>query len=281
MAMSGESVQEERRVPRGFFARAVFVVGDCVWFRDLLSTVCRAEVDPMVDVKMNGIGFRMMDASRVYMWDVWLDKDFFPVYRCSRSGRRCFPLRDVLRVALKSIRRDSAVKFSVNGKKDLLLVEVRDRISREYEFTLDDDYEENIPLPDIKFASAYTFNLKSLYKDLKGLADSGYHYVKFSGDRKTVVVEAENDDCTCHSRRAKLTYELEENSGLVNCKIRKKSTAKYNLKMLLELLNPRLSDLVTLRYSSNMPMKIEYLIRDSGENSKINCYLAPVIVMDE
>jgi len=51
--------------------------------------------------------------------------------------------------------------------------------------------------------------------------------------------------------------------------------------MLLELLNPRLSDLVTLRYSSNMPMKIEYLIRNSGENSKINCYLAPVIVMDE
>jgi len=219
MAMSGESVLEERKVPRGFFARAVFVVGDCVWFRDLLSTVCRAEVDPMVDVKMNGIGFRMMDESRVYMWDVWLDKDFFPVYRCSRSGRRCFPLGDVLRVALKSIGRGSAVKFSVNGKKDLLLVEVRDRISREYEFTLDDDYEENIPLPDIKFASAYTFNLKSLYKDLKGLADSGYHYVKFSGDRKTVVVEAENDDYTCHSRRAKLTYKLEENQKEKHSKV--------------------------------------------------------------
>ena len=234
----------------------------------------------MVDVKMNGIGFRMMDASRVYMWDVWLDRGFFPVYKCSRSGRRCFPLSDVLRVALKSIRRDSAVKFSVNGKKDLLLVEVRDRISREYEFTLTDDYEETIPLPNINLASAYTFNLKDLYEDLKGLDRSGYRYVKFSGNRKTVIIEAENDDSLSHSKRAKFTYRAGE-GGLVNCKIRKRSIAKYSLNMLLELLNPKLSDLVTLRYSSNMPMKIEYLIRDKGENSKINCYLAPVVVMDE
>ena len=277
MVMSEEDVQ--RGKPRELFARAVFAVDNGVWFRDLFSTVCKAGVDPAIDMKMSGVSFRMMDRSRVYMWDVWLDRSFFSIYKCSRSGRRCFPLRDILGVALNSVRRNSAVKFSVDGKKDLLIVEVRDRISREYEFTLTDDYEETIPLPNIKFASAYTFNLKALYEDLKGLDRSGYRYVKFSGNRKTFMIEAENDDSTSCSKRAKFTYEIEGDGGLVDCKVRKKSVSKYSLDMLLELLNPKLSDLVTLRYSSNMPMKMEYHV--DNKDSKINCYLAPVIVVDE
>ena len=254
------------------FARAAFTVEDGVWFRELLSTVGRARDELVIEVKKSGIGFRMMDPSRVYLWDAWLS-NIFVDYRCSRVGRACLPLRNILEVALRTVRADSTVKFSVDGKKDLLLVDVDDRISREYEFTLDDYQEEDVPPPKIRFTSAYTFELRDLYDDLKGLARSGFQYVKFSGGRREVTIEADGDDSS-HSRRARFTYTSEQ--GLVDCKVWKKAAAKYDLKFLLEILNPRLSKFVTLRYASDMPVKIEYQI-DGG---RLECYLAPVITTE-
>ena len=256
----------------GSFARAAFTVEDGVWFRELLSTVGRARDELMVDVKKSGIGFRMMDPSRVYLWDAWLSNVFVD-YRCSRAGRACLPLKDILEVALGTVRTGSTVKFSIDGKKDLLLVEINDRISREYEFTLVDYQEEEVPPPKIRFTSAYTFELKDLYGDLKGLARSGFQYVKFSGGRREITMEADGGDSP-HSRRARFTYTAEQ--GLVDGKVWKRATAKYDLRFLLEILNPRLSKFITLRYANDMPVKIEYQI-DGG---RVECYLAPVITTE-
>jgi len=272
---------EKKRVPRGFFARASFMIRDAVWFKEFLNTVTRTGIDPMVDIKMNGLGLRMMEERGIYMWDVWFSSNFFLFYKCSRSGRRCIPFKDVLEVALKSVKKDSKVEFIINGKKDLLLVKADDRISREYEFSLTEEQEEPAPLPNISFAAAYTFNLKALHYDLKIISNSGYEYVVFSGNKKTFFLEAENDDFTHHSKRVKFTYNVKEKSGLIECKVKKKSVSKYNVNTLLEILNPKISDFVTLRYSSNMPIKIEYIINDKDKDSKIDCYLAPVVMIEE
>ena len=129
---------------------------------------------------------------------------------------------------------------------------------------------------------------KSLYKDIADTAGSLKSYQTECTNMKRMIeqvestVKTENEKLTLTAKEDAKTAEitLDTNHGLLSLEAEAKQVSKaiYSLSYLSEIVKAAkpLSDLVTLEYASDMPVKIDFL-PVSNSTAKLTFYLAPRI----
>jgi len=266
-----------KRKPKGYNVKAEFEVADAAWFRELLSTLGRMVEDLPLVVKRDGLHFTFMDPARIAMWDGHISIYDFAEYRCVRQGRRTLPLKNILDTALKRVGKETRLRFLIDGRKDSVTLTLRDTALRKYSFYLLDFFGKDTPVPKIRLKARYKLALKGFHSDLKRFNEAKCNEVIFSGNRRKFTARSSRSDYCL--REVEVTYNLEDETTLLEAKVSKISRARYSLALLLDALNPKLGEAVTLSYSTDMPLKVSYDML-AAPNSRLEAWLAPRIEVE-
>jgi len=233
-------------------------------FKKILKVVHEFSDEASFTMNETGLAVRQMDASRITMIDLVLKKEAFDEYLAPEEFKFCLNLDDMLGKGcsgpLKNIKKDDSIKFLFNEKNwDIAKssftavkcdVVVQGRLKREWKTDLLELEEEENPVPKISFNAKVVMILADLLDVMKDLEDDPG--VKFSARDGTFEVTQKQDTKSYRvpftTADSLLDLQLSEDKAVANYSV------NY-LKILLQALKP-LTQIVTLEYSTDMPIKI-------------------------
>jgi proliferating cell nuclear antigen len=129
--------------------------------------------------------------------------------------------------------------------------------------------EEEVPTPKLTFNTRVKMiagSLRDMIEDSQAISDN----VKFESSVQKFVVNASGELSTA-------TIELEKGSeALLDLEVKEPSKATFNLNYLAEIIKAgsTASEVVTVEYSTNMPVRIQFEMPQQG---RLQYYLAPRI----
>jgi proliferating cell nuclear antigen len=212
-----------------------------------------------------GLRLRALDASRVAMVDLYIPREAFQSYELDEERVRIGVNFDDLNKVLKRAKADDRIIFSVEGNR--LRVTLASKAERTFSLPLIDVVGEELPVPKVSFdvmAKMVSDTLRDALKDAEMISDTA----RFIGEEKELKIKAKSDKGEVE---AKFTL---EGGSLLEYEVKQPSTSNYGLDYLNEIVGKayRVSDLVTLEFSTNKPLSLTFDIAGGGI---LRYFLAP------
>ncbi len=242
-----------------------FVISNARFFRNLLQTIRVITDEATFKLSPDGLELRMLDQSRVAMVDFKLEKEAFTELNCPQEVKLTVSLDDVLSL-LKKAKTSDSLSFAL--EKDYVALKLMGRYRVTYRLRpLEPSVEEELRRPKVEFNAKATLQVSSLKDALAS--------VSAVGDAATLYASPNEFKISSESKLANVEISFKPgDEALLSLEAKETCKASYNVKYLLDMVKAAsaVSDEVTLHFSTNMPIKLDFVLPQPGT---LTYYLAP------
>ena len=240
-------------------------VSDAKQLRDMATAISILVDEATFKIDLEGLKLRAMDPSRVAMIDFEWPKSIFQEYVCTEPTKICLNISELLKL-LKRAGKDEAVELALDDKTGRLLVAVSGKYSRNFTMPTLEASEEEVPTPKISFnvkAKTTTQGLSQAIEDAQLVSD----HVRIEAEPEKLTLSASGD-----LMGATITL-TKGSDALLELEVKENAKATFSLSYLSEIIKAAsaTSDIATLEFSSDMPVKIDFQHTKEG---KLTFFLA-------
>ena len=245
-------------------------ISDARVWRNLLAAISTLIEETDFNAAPEGIKLRSMDPSHVAMVDFEWNKSAFEEYSCSQPTKIRLNVSDIVKKLRGAGSDRLEIAYDETSRKLNMVIRGKWRTT----FTLPtlDPGDEEVPTPKITFNTKIKM-VSSSFKDIIDQIQTVSDNVRLESAQDKFTAEAVTE-----LSGAKI--ELEKGSDvLLELNVKEPCKATYNLNYLSEIskAGATAAELVTLEFSTNMPVKLEYEMPQQG---KLLYFLAPRIEAD-
>jgi len=243
-------------------------VADAKPLRDMISTIAIIVDEATFKLDPEGIKLRAMDPSRVAMVDFEWPKTVFEEYQCAEPVKMCINISELLKL-LKRAGKDEALELSLDDKTGKLQIKISGKYTRDFTMPTLEASEEEVPTPKINFnikAKTTANGLSQAIEDAQLVSD----HVRIEADPEKLIFNASGD------LMGAIIAIQKGSDTLLDLEVKEPSKATFSLSYLAEIIKAAsaTSDIATLEFSSDMPIKLDFQQLKEG---KLSFYLAPRI----
>jgi len=225
-------------------------------FADLISTASNLIDEAAFRFTEEGISMRAMDPSRVVLVDLNLPEGIFSKYEVEEPETVGINMDQFKRILKRGKAKDTLILKK--GEENFLEVTFEGTARRTFRLPLIDVEELEIDLPELPFTAKVVVLgevLKEAVKDASLVSDS----LKFIATETEFIMRAEGET---HEVEIKLTLEDE---GLLDLEVEEETRSSYGVSYLGDMVKGiGKADEVILRFGNEMPLQMEYPVRDEG-----------------
>jgi proliferating cell nuclear antigen len=268
--MSSKSISELQ-----FFT----ITKDSEIWKSVSSAIMTIIDEALFDAGPEGITFRSMDPSHIALIDINWPSSAFEQYHCSSTMK--FGVRiDEFSKIIKRANSNDSIEIGIQDNNSLNVKTSGSGYLRNYKMKLiESTGNSSSPLPQMTFNSKIVMRIAALDKILN---DVGVISEKITIDtsnnsisnNKTAIFSGDSD-------RGEVKVTMDANDDKSNIESIEEITVKENSKSvysidyiskIIRAIGHQLSNLVTIEYSSNKPLRLEFLLTSMV---RIQFYLAP------
>jgi proliferating cell nuclear antigen len=239
---------------------------DAKLWKNLISAISTLIDEATFNIDENGIKLRAMDPSHVAMVDFEWSKTLFDEYQCEEPTKLCVNINEMLKL-LRRVRGDESLELEL--EKTHLLMILRSKYTRTFRMITLEPSSEEVPTPKISFDSVVKITstcLKDTISDASAISD----HIQFETTDEAFIVRASG-------HLGSVIIEVDKGSEeVLSLEVMKASKAMFGLNYLSEMVKAasNLSDIATLEFSNDMPIRLTFELPQSG---RLQYYLAPRI----
>ena len=243
-------------------------VSDAKLWKNLLAAISTLIEEADFNATPDGIKLRSMDPSHVAMVDFEWQKTAFEEYTCQEATKIRVNIASMLKL-LKRVGSDEILEMLYDEKTRKLNLTLKGKMMRKFTMPTLDPAQEEVPTPKITFSSKVkltTSTLRDIIDDVQAVSDN----VKLETTPEKLIAAATTE-------LSSAVIELEKASEmLIELDVKEPSKATFNLNYLSEITKAgaSTSEIVTVEFSTNMPIRLEFDIPQQG---RLSYYLAPRI----
>lgn len=243
-------------------------VSDAKLWKNLLAAISTLIEEADFNATPDGIKLRSMDPSHVAMVDFEWQKTAFEEYTCQEPTKIRVNIASMLKL-LKRVGSDEILEMLYDEKTRKLNLTLKGKMLRKFTMPTLDPAQEEVPTPKITFNSKVkltTSTFRDIIDDVQAVSDN----VRLETTPEKLTAAATTE-------LSSAVIELEKASEmLIELDVKEPSKATFNLNYLSEITKAGASaaEIVTVEFSSNMPIRLEFDIPQQG---RLSYYLAPRI----
>ncbi len=242
-------------------------ISDARLWRNMLAAISTLIEEADFNAAPEGIKLRSMDPSHVAMVDFEWNKSAFEEYTCLQPTKIRLNVSDIVKKLRGAGQEPLEMSYDENTKKLSMVIKGKWKTT----FTLPtlDPGDEEVPTPKI----AFNTKIKMISSSFKDIIDQ----IQTVSDNVRLETTPEKFTAEAVTELSGAKIELEKGSDvLLELEVKEPCKATFNLNYLAEIskAGSMAAELVTLEFSSNMPVKLEYEMPQQG---KLQYYLAPRI----
>jgi proliferating cell nuclear antigen len=243
-------------------------VSDAKLWKNLLAAISTLIEEADFNATPDGIKLRSMDPSHVAMVDFEWQKTAFEEYTCQEPTKIRVNIASMLKL-LKRVGSDEILEMLYDEKTRKLNLTLKGKMMRKFTIPTLDPAQEEVPTPKITFNSKVkltTSTFRDIIDDVQAVSDN----VRLETTPEKLTAAATTE-------LSSAIIELEKASEmLIELDVKEPSKATFNLNYLSEITKAGASaaEIVTVEFSSNMPIRLEFDIPQQG---RLSYYLAPRI----
>ena len=243
-------------------------MADAKLWKNLVGAISTLIDEGSFKADKDGIRLRAMDPSHVAMVDFEWPKSVFSEYVCDEPTEICINFSEMSKF-LRRVGNDESIDLSFDPKNAKLNIVLKSKYTRTFSMATLEPSSEEVPTPKVSFNSIVRIStrcLKNALDDASTVSDqiqfettADRLSMKASGDLGTVLVDVEK-----------------ESEELLNLEVKQSSKSTFSRNYLAEMVKAasNLSDIVTVEFSTNMPIRLNFELPQQG---KLQYYLAPRI----
>ncbi len=242
-------------------------IGDARLWRNLLSAISTLIEEADFNAAPEGIKLRSMDPSHVAMVDFEWNKSAFDEYTCLQPTKIRLNVSDIVK-KLRGAGSEPLELAYDEGTRKLNMV-IKGKWRTTFILPTLDPGDEEVPTPKIAFNS----KIKMISSSFAGIIDR----IQTVSDNVRLETTQERFTAEAVTELSSVKIELEKGSeDLLELEVKEPCKATFNLNYLGEIskAGSTAAELVTLEFSTNMPIKLEYEMPQQG---KLLYYVAPRI----
>src|SRR5712692_2137534 len=243
-------------------------MNDARLFRNLLGAISSLIEEADFNATPEGIKLRSMDPSHIAMVDFEWPRTAFDSYQCTANTKLRLSVSNLLKL-LKRTRSDESIEINYDETNKKLNITLKNKITRKFITPTLEPSTEEVPTPKVPFNARVKITAASL-RDIIDDAQSISDNVKLEVTPEKFVVRATGD-------LSSAIIEMDKGSdAILELDAKEPCRATYNLNYLGEIIRAGsgASEVTTLEFSTNMPIKVEFEMPQQG---KLLYYLAPRI----
>jgi proliferating cell nuclear antigen len=243
-------------------------VSDAKLWKNLLAAISTLIEEADFNATPDGIKLRSMDPSHVAMVDFEWQKTAFEEYTCQEPTKIRVNIASMLKL-LKRVSSDEILEMLYDEKTRKLNLTLKGKMMRRFTMPTLDPAQEEVPTPKITFNS----KVKLTTSTFRDIIDD----VQAVSDNVRLETTAEKLTAAATTELSSAIIELEKASEMIiELDVKEPSKATFNLNYLSEITKAgaSTSEIVTVEFSSNMPIRLEFDIPQQG---RLSYYLAPRI----
>ncbi|AIF69077.1 DNA polymerase [Palaeococcus pacificus DY20341] len=233
-------------------------------FADLIATASNLIDEAAFKVTNEGISMRAMDPSRVVLIDLDLPNTIFSKYDVESTETVGVNIDHFKKILKRAKGKDTLILKK--GEENYLEIILQGTATRKFKLPLIDVEELELELPELPFtAKAVILGevIKEAVKDASLVSDS----IKIIAKENELIFKAEGE---IQEVETKLTLEDE---GLLDLEVEEETKSAYGISYLADMVKGiGKSDEVILRLGTEMPLQMDYPVRDEG---RLTFLLAP------
>jgi proliferating cell nuclear antigen len=252
-----------------------------IW-KSISSSIMTIIDEALFDASPQGITFRSMDPSHIALIDINWPSSAFEKYHCDSTIK--FGVRiDEFAKIIKRANANDSIEIGVALDNSSLNIKTQSDggYLRNYKMRLIESTGNTSPLPQMTFDSKIVIGIATLDRILSDVGaisekitiDSSSGGI--STNKKTVIFSGDSD-----RGEARVTMDVNDDNKskvelLEEITVKESSKSTYNIDFISKIIRAighQSSNLVTIEYSSNKPLRLEFLL--SGI-VKLQFYLAP------
>jgi proliferating cell nuclear antigen len=250
-----------------------------IW-KSISSAIMTIIDEALFDAGPQGITFRSMDPSHIALIDINWPSSAFEKYHCDSTIKFGVRIDEFSKIIKRANTNDSIEIGVVSDNSSLNIKTTGGGYLRDYKMRLIESTGNRSPLPQMIFDSKIVIGIATLDKILSDVgAISEKITIDSSGistNKKTVIFSGDSD-----RGEARVTMDVDDDNNkskvelLEEITVKENSKSTYNIDFISKIIRAighQSSNLVTMEYSSNKPLRLEFLL--SGV-VKLQFYLAP------
>ena len=241
-------------------------ISDARLWKNLLGAISTLIEEADFNATPEGIKLRSMDPSHVAMVDFEWQRSAFEEYTCEQPTKIRVSIASMLRL-LKRVGSDEVLEMLYDDKMRKLNLTLKGKMMRKFTMPTLDPAQEEVPTPRITFNSKVkltTSILRDIIDDVRAVSDNVR--LEATTERLTALAATELSSAV---------IELDKGSEmLLELDVKEPSKATFNLNYLSEITKAgaSTSEIVTVEFSSNMPIRLQFEIPQQG---RLQYYMAP------
>ena len=225
-------------------------------FADLIATASNLIDEAAFKFTEDGISMRAMDPSRVVLVDLNLPEGIFSKYEVEEPETVGINMDQFKKILKRGKAKETLILRK--GEENFLEVTFEGTAKRTFRLPLIDVEELEIELPELPFTAKVVVLgevLKEAVKDASLVSDS----LKFIARETEFIMRAEGET---NEVEIKLTLEDE---GLLDLEVEEETKSSYGVSYLSDMIKGiGKADEVILKFGNEMPLQMEYPVRDEG-----------------
>jgi proliferating cell nuclear antigen len=250
-----------------------------IW-KSVSSAIMTIIDEALFDAGPQGITFRSMDPSHIALIDINWPSSAFEKYHCDSTIKFGVRIDEFSKVIKRANANDSIEIGVILDNSSLNIKTTGGGYLRNYKMRLIETTGNRSPLPQMTFDTKIVIGIATLDKILNDVgAISEKITIDSSGistNKKTVIFSGNSD-----RGEARVTMDADDDNNkskvelLEEITVKENSKSTYNIDFISKIIRAignQSSNLVTMEYSSNKPLRLEFLL--SGV-VKLQFYLAP------
>ncbi|MEM0042433.1 MAG: proliferating cell nuclear antigen (pcna) [Thermofilaceae archaeon] len=208
---------------------------------------------------------RALDSSRIAMVDLYLPRESFSTYEIDEVPTRIGVNFDEFNKILKRAKADDKIICRVEGGR--LKVTLSGKAERTFSLPIISTEGGELPVPKVTFdvtAKMVSDTFRDSLKEAELISDT----IRFAGEQRELKLAARSDKGEWEA-----IFSMEKGS-LIEYEVRQPSYSSYSLEYLNDIVGKayRISDLVTIEFSTNKPLCLTFDIAAGGI---LRFFLAP------
>jgi len=241
-------------------------ISDARLWKNLLGAISTLIEEADFNATPEGIKLRSMDPSHVAMVDFEWQRSAFEEYTCEQPRKIRVSIASMLRL-LKRVGSDEVLEMLYDDKMRKLNLTLKGKMMRKFTMPTLEPAQEEVPTPKITFNSKVkltTSILRDIIDDVRAVSDNVR--LEATTERLTALAATELSSAV---------IELDKGSEmLLELDVKERSKATFNLNYLSEITKAgaSTSEIVTVEFSSNMPIRLQFEIPQQG---RLQYYMAP------
>ncbi len=233
-------------------------------FADLIATASNLIDEAAFKVSEEGISMKAMDPSRVVLIDLNLPESIFSKYQVEEAETIGVNMDHFKKILKRGKTKDTLILRK--GDENFLEITFEGTAKRTFRLPLIEVEALELDLPELPFTAKVVVLgevIKEAVKDASLVSDA----IKFMAKENEFTMKAEGET---QEVEIKLTLEDE---GLLDLEVEEETQSAYGISYLADMIKGiGKADEVAIHFGNEMPLQMEYLIRDEG---KLVFLLAP------